>query len=140
MTTRKPFDPELYDADDNAKQIVIAWLVQLGYQARVNPDQYGIDVLATRGDREIGFEVEVKHAWTGPRFPFATVHIADRKRKFAKPGNHFLMLNDERTRLLAISATSINDAPTVTKTTIYTMGEGFIEIPRSQCRFFDLGE
>jgi hypothetical protein len=136
----KPFDPELYNRDDSAKHLITAWLTQLGYQATINPDRYGIDVLADKDDRRLGFEVEVKHAWTGRTFPFATIHIADRKRKFAEPGNHFIMLNHERNRILAIRAETVMAAPTVTKKTIYTENEGFIEIQRSDCRFFEIGE
>jgi hypothetical protein len=136
----KPFDHKLYEQDDSAKHLVVAWLIQIGYQAGVNPDQYGIDILAQKDGRQLGFEVEVKHAWTGYRFPFATIHIADRKRKFAEPGNHFLMLNHERNRLLAIRSETVQQATTVTKKTIYTEQEGFIEVRRSDCRFFDIGE
>jgi hypothetical protein len=135
---RKPFDRELYDQDDNAKHKVVAWLQTLGYPAEVNPDQYGIDIIAVLPERTVGWEVEVKHAWTGEAFPFPTVHIADRKRKFANDNCYFLMLNEPRNRILSISAAQVRDAPTVYKQTIYTAREGFVEIHAAQCQFFSV--
>ena len=134
----KPFDPELYEADDNAKYEVITWLKQLGYPAIVNPDPYGIDLIAELPERTVGWEVEIKHGWKSRRFPFPTIHIADRKRKFAQENNYFLMLNDPRSELLAITSQTVINAPTVTKSTIYTKSEGFIEVQVADCRFFTL--
>lgn len=134
----KPFDPELYEADDNAKYEVITWLKGFGYPAIVNPDPYGIDLIAELPERTVGWEVEIKHGWKSRRFPFSTVHIANRKRKFAQPNNYFLMLNDPRSELLAIDAKTINNAPTVIKSTIYTRTESFIEVQVADCRFFTL--
>jgi hypothetical protein len=62
---KKPFDPVLYEADDNAKFIVIRWLEQNGFAAWVNPDQYGIDVLGERDGDQYCFAVQVKHNWQG---------------------------------------------------------------------------
>lgn len=134
----KPFDPELYAKDDAAKHKVRAWLHRLGYPAKVNPDTYGIDLIAELPERTVGWEVEVKHAWTGVGFPFATVHIADRKRKFANDNCYFLMLNDPRTHILSITAEQVRQAPTVYKQTIYTKREGFIEVSTAQCQVFTI--
>lgn len=135
---RKPFDPELYAQDDSAKLKVAAWLNGLGYPAVVNPDQYGIDLIAELPGRTVGWEVEVKHAWQSNSFPFATVHIADRKRKFANDNCYFLMLNDPHTRVMSISAAQVREAPTVYKKTIYTKNEGFVEIATASCQIFSI--
>jgi hypothetical protein len=136
----KPFSQELYDEDDNAKQVLIDYLNRKGgfENARVNPDQYGIDVLAERDGVTHGFEVEVKHNWTGSKFPFSTIHFADRKRKFAVPNAHFVMFNDNRSCALTVMAEIFALAPVVAKKTVYTELENFTELRLNQVVFFTL--
>ena len=79
----KPFDQTLYQENDDAKHQVIEWLSAEGFEAMVNPDQYGIDILAEKNGQQYEIEVEVKHNWVGERFPFGEVHFPARKKKFA---------------------------------------------------------
>lgn len=132
---KKPFDVGLYNADDVAKHQVIEWLGTKQFNAYVNPDQYGIDVLADKNNRLFGFEVEVKHNWSGFEFPYDTVHFAARKQKFIKPNHYFTMLNDNRTRILLVKGTVLAQCNLVTKNTKYTTGEQFIEVPANLCLF-----
>lgn len=143
MSNRKPFSQTLYDNDDSAKDQLIAYLANHRFHnPRVNPDQYGIDVLAERDGQPYAFEVEVKHNWKGTHFPYSTVHFAGRKAKFtdeaAAPiqNTHFVMLNHDRTIALAISGEIIVQAQKVVKETIYTQGEEFISVPKAQAKFF----
>lgn len=132
----KPFSNKLYSEDDNAKDIVIDWLKSRAWSAKVNPDQYGIDVIAVDLDGQEKFiEVEVKHNWTGPTFPFATLHYSERKRKFLGNPDHtfFITLNHERTHALLVPGDVLEKAPTIVKDTIYTSNEKFIEVNASQC-------
>lgn len=138
----KQFDSSHYEADDNAKERVIAWMGGFGWNAYVNPDQYGIDVLAERGERRLAVEVEVKHNWTGQRFPFSTVHFSARKAKFAQVLERevwFSMLNDERNRILLVGGEIVAQADIVEKATIYTNNERFIQVPVSKCRILPIG-
>jgi len=75
----KQFDAVQYAADDPAKHTVIAWLRSNRIEACVNPDQFGIDILASRNSDKFEIEVEVKHNWKGKHYPFDTVHISSRK-------------------------------------------------------------
>ena len=136
----KVFSEEHYNADDNAKHQVIAWLVSRGFMAWVNPDQYGIDVQGVLKGECYEFEVEVKHNWSGSMFPFDTIHFSNRKRKFATADKltWFVMLNDERTHALLISGQTFLAAPVVTKNTIYTEAEQFVAIPVAQGRLIQL--
>ena len=136
--SKKPFSKELYDADDNAKHLVVDFLNKRDLKAFINPDDYGIDVLAERDNKQWGYEVEVKHNWKGTKFPFKTVHIAGRKMKFAAPNTYLCMLNHERTHMLLIKGSDILEAQHVTKDTIYSMNERFIEIPFHLCRIYEL--
>ena len=125
----KPFDQSLYDADDNAKELVIQWLKRYGYELEVNSDQYGIDLVGFNNyGRPITVEVEVKHHWTGPAFPFPTVHVSARKRKFMQPGMYLVMVNHERTHCLTLSYEALSWAKLVTKPTIYTTDEQFLQV------------
>ena len=134
----KHFDQRLYDSDDNAKELWIKYLTDVkGYKAWVNPDQFGIDVLAEKAGEQYSFEVEVKHNWKGQAFPFRSVHFSARKRKFALDNgrNFFIMLNHERDYALAVSGATMLNSPVVSKDTIYTKGEQFIEVATTQCSF-----
>jgi hypothetical protein len=134
----KPFDPDLYQADDNAKYVVIEWLEANDFEAWVNPDQYGIDVLAVKDWLDYGFEVEVKHNWKGDDFPFDTVHFSARKRKFIAPNHFFTMLNDDRSLVLVVDGLTLAESSVVSKETKYTSGEQFIAVPVSRCLIFRL--
>ncbi len=135
----KPFDADLYNADDPAKEYVIEWLESKGYQAEVNPDQYGIDLLTSRNGKKSGVEVEVKHNWEGYKFPYRTVHISGRKLKFFQDDNNYLlMLNSDWSAALSFAAEEIRNAITITKDTIYTKAEKFIELPAKIAKRYKL--
>lgn len=131
----KPFDPVLYANDDPAKDYVIEWLQAKGYKAEVNPDQYGIDILASYKGRPIEIEIEVKHNWQGYLFPYRTVHISARKSKFFTNDNaSLMMLNDDWSHALIFRAEAIRKAAIITKDTIYTQAEQFIELSTREAR------
>lgn len=137
--TPKEFSQSLYDANDDAKHQVIAWLEERGFMAWVNEDQYGIDVQALRMGKQYVFEVEVKHNWGDGGFPFDSVHFPLRKSKFAAEDNAwFVMLNRSRTQILLVSGAVFRESKVVRKATKYTDDEEFVEIPLSRCIFRDL--
>jgi hypothetical protein len=128
----KPFSPSLYKKDDGAKELVIEWLSSQDITAWVNPDQYGIDLLSKdMYGVEHSWEVEVKHNWKGDQFPFSSVHFSGRKKKFLKDPDSvsFVMLNHELTHALIIKGYILAKSQLVTKDTIYTTNEKFIEVP-----------
>lgn len=129
----KPFSEKLYDEDDNAKYQVIEWLTEQGYHAYVNPDQYGIDVIAEQGDVTYFYEVEVKHNWKGPVFIYDGIHWTERKRKFAVENAFFVMLNHERTHAFITTWDVVLAAPVIVKNTKYTANEKFIEVSKKDC-------
>jgi hypothetical protein len=130
----KKFSQFLYDRDDQAKELVINYLKSRGYDAWVNPDQYGVDVMACKDGDVFEIEVEVKHNWKGKDFPYNSVHFSERKRKFIKESafNIFWMLNDDWSWALLIDGLQMSEAPTIVKDTIYTTAECFIAIPVAQ--------
>jgi Holliday junction resolvase-like predicted endonuclease len=135
----KPFDQSLYDADDNAKDLVIRWLNSYGYSMEVNPDQYGIDLIGFNNEgKPITVEVEVKHHWTGPAFPFPTVHVSARKRKFIQPDAYLVMVNHDRTHCLTLDYAALSWARLVTKPTVYTVDEQFLEVTIDKAKIREL--
>ena len=131
----KPFDRSLYDSDDDAKHQVVDWFIKRGYRAWINPDDFGIDVLAEGDGRKLAIEVEVKHNWKGESFQYSTLHYSSRKLKFLNSTYEvfFMTLNHERTYALIVSEEELRNGKIVTKDTIYTQGETFIEIPINKC-------
>ena len=131
----KPFSQELYDRDDAAKEFVIDFFrTRYGWVVYVNPDQYGIDLIVENERGRFELEVEVKHNWKGRRFPYPTIHFAARKLKFAQnPINvNFIMLNDDWTYGLVIDGETFASSPIISKNTIYTKNEKFVEVPASK--------
>jgi len=136
----KPFDQALYDSDDQAKHIVIDYLSTLGLQARVNPDPYGIDLLADWFGKDFEIEVEVKHNWSGRDFPFDSLHYSARKLKFlnAHAEVRFITLNHEWTHAAVVTGEDLQDCKIVKKKTKYTEDEKFIEVPIDKVRWVSL--
>ena len=141
MTVSKPFSPELYGSDDNAKDLFIDILTARGWDAWVNPDQYGIDVLSTNLDgKPREFEVEVKHNWKGEYFAYKTLHYSNRKQKFLSNPDKvsFVNFNHERTHAFVVPGTVLANAKVITKDTIYTKGEQFIEVSVDDCKMIEV--
>ena len=138
----KVFSQEHYEQDDWAKYQIIEWLERKGYKAWVNPDQFGIDILATRWGRQFAFEVEVKHNWRGRYFPYEQIHFSARKKKFVALDveTWFVMLNHERTTALLVDGEHILAAPIANKDTKYSQNEAFVEVDIQWAIFRDLLE
>jgi hypothetical protein len=140
--TSKPFSKIQYDADDDAKNQVGKFVAQhWGFtNVRINPNRYGIDVLADDNGTPTGIEVEVKHNWTGNLFPFQTVHFAARKTKFLGecPQVYFAMLNHERTSMIVVDGSQFDEARLVCKNTGVTSNEWFLALPFVRFSKYDL--
>jgi hypothetical protein len=83
----KPFDQTLYQENDDAKHQVIEWLSAEGFEAMVNPDQYGIDILAEKNGQQYEIEVEVKHNWVGENFHLEKFISLQEKRSLQRKAN-----------------------------------------------------
>lgn len=138
----KPFSNAQFDADDDAKLLVAEYIArEWGINnVHVNPNQYGIDLLGDDNGLRIGIEVEVKHNWSGPNFPFSTVHFSARKTKFLFecPEVFFCMVNHERTNMIGISSAGFDDSKLVKKNTKVSQQEWFIQVPLHRFDFYDL--
>jgi len=119
----KRFDKDLYNQwDDKAKQVVMTYFASNGIRLKVNPNKYGIDLLDRVG---VGVEVEVKEVWEDV-FPFETIHIPYRKKKWVNGKNLFVILNRRLSKMAIIDSVDMTNI--VTKDTIYTDKEKFYEV------------
>lgn len=131
----KPFSADLFSANDAAAKEKVIWaLLKRGIIARENPDRYGVDLVSNGNS----YEVEVKHNWTGIKFPFQTIHIAARKLKFALEGVRFVILNKPLTWAIVIHGEVVSASPIIKKDTSLTEGEDFISVPTEKAAFVKL--
>lgn len=136
----KPFSQSLFARYDKAaKNAMIDYLTDLGWDVRENPDQYGIDLLCTSDSRAIEVEVEVKVYWQD-RFPFKTLHIPFRKAKFANDDSVFAILSNDLTRAALVSGRNLLGCTVVEKLTRETgdKQDKFFEVPLDRIEFVEI--
>lgn len=117
-----------------AKQAIIQHFQKLGWNIKENPDKLGIDLLATSPNgTNWEIEVEVKRKWQTATFKYATLHIAGRKQKFIKPNAIHITINELFTHFVLVPNYVLANSKLITKNTIYTTEEEFIEISINDC-------
>lgn len=138
----KPFDRKLFEQNDNlGKNAAIKYLVltENVREIELNSNRYGVDLLYStiRPRARRGLEAEVKRAWAGGPFPYDTIDIPHRKRKYFEAGNDFFMLSADRQHYLFLKAESILASPVKEKYTKYTrMGdEQFFSVNIKSAKF-----
>ena len=123
------------DCDSKAKEVAIKYLSSIGIQARENDNEYGIDLLAVIGNREIGIEVEVKVAWE-LLFPWSTITIPYRKRRFMIAGDILFLFNHDFTQMAIVPEHTLKRL--IRKNTKSTENELFFDIPTEEATFICL--
>jgi hypothetical protein len=73
----KKFDQALHDEfDELGRDMSKQFYKRFGVDLKDNPDQYGVDLIAYRDDKKVGYvEVEVRTFWRGSKFPFPTLNV-----------------------------------------------------------------
>ena len=109
MSVKKKFDKYLHQKyDDRAKTASKALLKAKGYDVVDNPNPYAEDLIAQKGsDAPFFVEVEIKDLWKGSEFPFQTVQLPERKKKFAVNKTVFMIWNSETTHCACFSSDAI---------------------------------
>lgn len=80
---RKRFDRALYEAyDQKAKDVLEAYLISKGHEIIRTEENYGVDIVSTKGGHTFYNEAEVKVAWSGewPKH-WLEVRIPERKTR-----------------------------------------------------------
>lgn len=137
MTVRKRFDRELYNANDDAKLLVMA---HLGGDWAVGADRYGPDLHSAASDSWA--EVEVKKHWvTPPSFPYQTLQIPGRKMRYITDANgkmrdiDFWILSADRSHALVVKGHQVLSSPLVIVPNKYIgYGEKFFQVPIELCK------
>lgn len=140
----KRFDVELYnDEDYRAKNKAAKFLVASGFffldipieEQEEKYTEYDFQIRNSNNKIKT-VEVEVKRVWKGLEFPFSTVDVPYRKRK--SQADIFIMFNEDCSTLLICDMSTILNAKTKTKDTIYTNNEKFFSIPLSEFGVYEI--
>lgn len=130
------FDYSKYDKQ--AKDHAIALLRQYGWTAQENPDRYGIDLLAQKGERSIEVEVEYKNCRSLQLIKRNGLHISERKAKlYMDPETHHMTFMDEFRIALMVKHGALQNFQTVEKPCMRggrQLAGKFIEIPFDRVR------
>jgi hypothetical protein len=123
------FSPALYKKyDATGKGALTEYLVAFGMEVTEHPfGQYGIDLQAVTPDGEIIYlDAEVRNNWKTGKFPYSTIHIPERKRKFAKDNCFFVSIRKDLKSFIFISGSCL--AQTVESSNKYMDNETFFDI------------
>lgn len=136
----KYFEPQDFDKfDAAAKSVAQSFWQRLGYTCIENPDVYGVDLLVEGKDKQFGCEVEVKQSWHGSDFPYPTLHVPFRKKKFTEGPTSFFVLNNGMTHAAMASRTLVTASPvTMVKNYKVPTGEPFYCVPAQAIQVINL--
>ena len=134
---RKAFSQSLHGKyDDIARQVTMHYMERKGYKMRENPNIYAQDLIAHNGDNSFYVECEVKTVWKGDEFPFDTVQLPERKKKFFNKSTLFFIWNNDMTRAATFKSDDIKDlTPVEVSNKFLSSGEKFYQIPLELVRF-----
>jgi hypothetical protein len=150
----KKFNAELHAKNDRlAKRICINFLPRILKRINFekyefvkviqNEDKYGPDLKCLLGGKLIAyFEPEIKYNWSGEKgFPFADLHIPERKEKFTKLGApiSFVVLSRCLTRLAFVKRGDLLKSKKHEVPNKYVKkGELFFKVPKGKVKFVSL--
>jgi len=133
----KPFSQSLHDKYDKLGRSAVKWLFSSDIiQYHDNKDKYGIDLVGYNVYTEDicrYVEVEVKSSWKEGSFPYSSVNIPFRKKKFfVEPSEvWFCMVRADGNALIAIDSMDIlwNSEIVEIKNKYNKKGEAFYKVP-----------
>lgn len=133
----KPFDRKLFEKYDvAARKATTAFIEGQGWKVREHPDIYAHDLLATKDGITLLVECEVKAVWESGDFPYETVHLPERKRKFFDPNAVFFIWRKDMKDAAYFWARDVDDVETVEVPNKYMKSnERFFSIPIDLVKF-----
>jgi len=125
------FDPESFARSDAAaREATTTLLSGYGYTVQPHPDMYAQDLVAEKGDKHFLVECEQKSLWSGDHFPFDSVQLPERKKKFFAERTLFCMWNKSFTSALLFWSDKIQHLePVEVPNRRIKKGEYFFQIP-----------
>lgn len=141
----KNFDQKLFNKFDRpAKEQAIEFLAYYEYEAIENPDCYGPDLIVFKNGDLIGYaECEVRTVWKNKEFPFESLSLPFRKKKFLTQASAeeikiiFLVFNSDFSAIAKVKGQAVSDSPVVERSNrLGPENEKFFDIPLSQVDFY----
>lgn len=135
---KNKFNQKAYDSSDAiSKQAVIKLLERMGFVVIDNTeyDKYAVDLTAYFKNKRYDIDVEMRYdIWSGYKFPFSSVHIPYRKKKFIASGNEFryIVVNRELSHCLISKKDAIDISKFVSVDTPRMKEEPFFDVPLSK--------
>ena len=135
----KEFSQDLFDeCDDRAKDLVRKTMIGEGYAIIKNIDKYGVDLIDPVNHRYIEVAIMQSWKWTD-EFPYKTVLLNGRKKKFITGKTIFFLLNNDCTKAVVIKDSSCTDDRIVEVPNIFVSnGEMYFEIPLSEVEIIEI--
>jgi len=128
---------EIFDAP--AKALGIKFWEAMGCECVENEDPFGIDLIVERNGKSFGCEVEIRQKWHGTAFPFDSLYLPLRKKKFAKDKSVFMVINNSQTHAMYVRAEDVLNSPVVeNKNERVPSGEKFYSVPLDKCHHINL--
>ena len=143
---RKKFNKLLYEQNDKKGKEFATKVLNKLYPALkiIEGSKFGVDlqILDTNNSIVKTAEVEIRNNWdTDYGFPFSTVNIPERKRKFFNGICTYFSINKNCTRCLMIEDKDILNSPLVKNPNKYiSSDEMFFQIPKEKCKDYILDE
>lgn len=135
---RKGFDRELFlKYDGLAKEATIKFLGETAREYTEN--RYAQDIIYKDADgQDLFAECEVKRVWKGWQFPYDSVQLPERKKKFFDKPTLFFIWNEDCTRAATFWSHMIEDLEPVEVSNRYIRkGEYFFQVPLDLVIFTD---
>ena len=140
----KAFDKKLHAAHDpQSREVVKKYYLDTHNITLIDgKTRYSVDLITE--DEKTQVEVEHRIVWKGDDFPYDTINIAERKRKFFIDGKvDYIILSDDYTRLGIIKADKIqkymvDEHLKESRNRFVLKGEFFYKIPITEFEFFDV--
>lgn len=128
---RKKFDRKLYEQYDQlARDATTKVLKSQGYSVTEHPDRYAQDLIAEQGDDHFFVECEVKLVWETKEFPYDTVQLPERKKKFFDYPTQFYIWNKPLEHAMTFWSHDVQTLEPVEVPNKYVYaGEYFFQIP-----------
>jgi hypothetical protein len=149
-SVRKEFDKELYKTNvplaRAAGKLVVEAYIRTATGGKPfdtlieNPNKYGPDLIGYKGNNvELYVECEVKHNWTGLKFPYLDIQVPERKRKSLQSGLPavVVVLSHDLTQAAIIQGNDVLSSPTqgVANKYIDSGQERFFKVPCDKAVF-----
>lgn len=137
----KRFNEGLYaQYDALACEATTEFLSSQGFSVMPNPNEYAQDLVVSHKGKQWLAECEVKTLWKHGRFPFESVQLPERKKKFFNSLTTFFIWNMDLTKAAMFWSKDISKLTPVEVPNKYIAGgEYFYQIPLDMVRFISRG-